>query len=332
MTVLLASAPGPVDLPPLWVDPWTSCTHRWTSGDLSWDLTGNDRGRSLSGIFLMPGVRGMNMPPIQHHRRKSASVAGSLWRGFTTDERDVFWPLEIYAHAGSQAWIDYNRSFWSTMRPDRTGVWSVTQPGDGSTEGETRNLTLRFENDGDPAEDIAPELMGWAEYGITMKAEQPHWAGPPITRFWDQSGGLVNYYGGGPVDQPGLGPPFVTTPGRSMATARISNPGDVAGLPIWTITGPCTTVQLGVGDRLISVPFGLQAGEWLRIDTARTDRRAMFGTGIPMPGVGVNRTRDLGASTRFGEVPPGQSVPLSIAMDGAGRVDMQLIPLYYMAR
>lgn len=330
MAVLLVGAPELVELPE--PTPWTSITHRWTFGDLSWDLTGIDDGRSRSGVALMPGVRGMNMPTIQSYRRKSASVAGSRWRGSVTDERDVFWPLEVYHDKGSQAWIEHNRLFWSTMEPDRTGVWSVTQPGDGISEGETRYLTLRFDNDGDPAEDIDPGLLGWAEYGVTLKAEQPYWAGETITRSWDQSGGLVNYYGGGPVDDSGFGPPYVTTTGRSMTTASIDNPGRLPALPVWTVYGPSTTAVFGVGSRLITIPFPLTSGQWVRIDTARTDRRAMFGTGTPGPNVGTNRTRDLGADTKFGEVPPGTPVPLSIAMEGTGRVEMQMTPLYWLAR
>lgn len=345
MNVLLYDAPAPVPLPTD-LDPWTTCTHRWTdwTGKV-WDLTGRDGDLSTSGVYLGPGLRGHDDPgPVQHYKRRSASVPGSVWRGSNTDEREVFWPVSVYQGDGSQAWLDYNRRWWRGFQhPEKTGVWSITQPGDGLTAGQTRSLTLRFTSRDQAGEDIASELLGWADYGLLLSAEQPYWAGSPIVQTWTQGAPPVNYYGGGPVDQPGFGPPFVTMDGRSLATATATNPGDLAVLPEWTAFGPTTQLALGVGTKTVIVPFALSPGQWFRMDTARTDRRALFGSGavqvdgewqIPPAALaaGVNRTRDLGSATKFGEVPAGESVPLSIAMTGSGTVRMKLSPLYYLGR
>lgn len=326
MSVLIVGAPEPVDFSSR-VSPWTSCVHRWTSGGETWDLTTGE-----SGVVLLAGVRGITMPPVIHYRRKSASVPGSIWRGSTTDERPVFWPVEVAHGDGSQAWIDHNRRFRRTLHPDRTGVWSITQPGDGNSAGETRYLRLRYNDESDYAEDIASELLGFTDYGLNLVAEQPYWEGRPERQRWVAEV-PVNYYGGGPVGSPGFGPPYVTSSSVSLASAVFTNPGDVPGLMRWTVFGPCTNATMGVGTKKITVPFALNAGEWLRIDTARTDRRALVGTGPVIPGTGVNRTRSLGADTKFGEIPPGESVPLSISLGGfGGAIEAELVPLYYEGR
>ena len=60
----------------------------WTGGDgSSWDLT-----RRSDGVWLMPGFRGLRMPPLDRFVSDSPSVDGSRWRGNRVLEREVFWP------------------------------------------------------------------------------------------------------------------------------------------------------------------------------------------------------------------------------------------------
>lgn len=322
MAGVFLAAPTRVDLPSIAAQ-WTSSEHWWTCGDDTWDLSSGD-----SGVFLMPGVRGLNMPPINRYTQKSASVAGSRWRGSVTEEREAFWPLFIHSDGGSQAWLDHNRRFWNTMRPDKTGVWTVKQPGSEDVAGESRSLTLRYSDDGSQTYDVAPELFGWMEYGITLVAEQPYWVGDVIGQVFGPPPGSVDFFGGSAH----VGPPFNIRSASSMANASIENPGDVEAPPVWTLYGPFTTATVGVGARLITVPFTVADGEWVRIDTTPTDRRAMFGSGDVLPGKGVNRNRDLTSSSNLrGNVPPAASAQLSVNMAGTGRVEVEIQPRYYQA-
>ncbi len=264
MPGIFVGAPSPVTVPEEY-QRWTALQHTWTCGDLSWDLTSDQ-----SGVWLMQGVRGLNEnPPITHYRQRAAAVPGSQWQGFNVDDREVFWPLLIANGDGSQAWLDYDALFWSTMEPDKTGVWSVTQPGDGIRAGETRSLRLRYESAGDPPD--APELFGWADYGVYLHAEQPYWEGETIRRSWANATPR-NFYGGGSVSGHGYGPPFFVDSGSSAARASIDNPGPIAARPVWSLFGPSTSATFGVDGAQVVVPFPLAAGEWLRIDTDPTDQ------------------------------------------------------------
>ncbi len=334
MPGIFVGAPSRVTLPEPAVR-WTSLTHTWTCDGRIWDLTSDD-----SGVWLMQGVRGINSnPPFVHYRQKSAAVAGSRWRGFSTDEREVFWPLYIAQGDGSQAWLDYDAAFWSTMEPDKTGIWAVTQPGDDVNAGETRTLELRFESEGDPPD--SPELFGWADYGVYLHAEQPYWCGPKIKQSWSNSGTQVDFYGGGPLPGHGFGPPFFISSAATVSRAAIANPGPVPGRPVWTVYGPTTGgTSLGVDGRAIDIPFTLGLGQWVRLDTDPTDQRALFGSGAVKIGsdwvippdalaAGQDRTRDLGASTRFGLVPARDTSSLEIVLTGTGTVSLELEPRYY---
>ncbi|RCK68262.1 hypothetical protein DT076_16570 [Desertihabitans brevis] len=269
--------------------------------------------------MLWSGVRGFAMPPFRQHKQTAPAVAGARWRGYSTDEREVFWPLEVYTSAGTEAWLSLDREFWQTMHPGKTGLWSVITP-----SGQARHLRLRFTDDGNPEFQDPPERVGWHLYGITLHAEQPFWTGEPIRQAWSRGVDLPF------VPETGA-PPFNISATATLETANITNPGDEDAYPVWTLYGPITSAWMGVGDSRIHVPFTLQEGEFLRVDTAPTDGRAMFGQIPYVPGKGIDRTADLGPSTEYAEIPPGERRKLSLDMEGTGTVEVSLTPLYHRA-
>jgi hypothetical protein len=311
MPVLYAAAPEVIPPPPEPVKDITPISHVWEAWDgFTWDLT-----TGISGVYLRAGVRGLTMPPVIRYTQKSPAVAGSLYRGSTVDEREVFWPVKVYEDEGSQSWIDHNRRWWRTLLPNVTGDWVVTQPG-----GETRRLTLRYVDDGQfawGAEDPDPEIMGYANYGITLVAERPFWTGVPRQVTW---------VGTTPVDfldPPGSTDVIYISANSSVFGAQIENPGSVDAWPTWVIYGPCTDVNVGVGTRLVNMPIDLTSGQWVRIETDPTSQTAVNHAGTDVTGL-------LGTAD-FAPVPPGAPSPLSVEMTGTGTVIASIIPNYYTA-
>lgn len=301
------ASPGAVVPPDAALAPWAALQHTWTDyNGTEWDLS-----QGLSGLALAPGFRGMGMPTIVRYATKAPAVAGSLWRGSVTDEREVMWPLRVFSTAGSQSWLDHNRRFWQTMNPDHTGVWKVTQP-----SGATRSLTVRFaSSDEDNAE--GGELFGWSIYSISLIAEDPYWRGEQVSRqFYAEAG--ETYYGGDAGG--GFGPPYFTGVGNTTDSATITNDGDVSAWPTWTVHGPTTNVTVGLSGRIITFPMTLTDGQYVRIDTHPTDQVAIDHSGSE---------RQLG-TVEFAEIPPGANVPLSIVMVGTGSVEVSIRPPYYL--
>jgi hypothetical protein len=315
MAGLVLATPGGITPPPA-APTWTHMRHRWDAWDgTSWRLSSRD-----SGVFLLAGVRGLTMPPIDRFSSASPAVAGSRYRGNRTDEREAFWPVKVWNDQSSQDWIEYDRAWWKTLDPDKVGSWVVTQP-----NGDKRSLRLRFVDDGNPSFDTDPARAGWTRYGITLVAEEPYWMGDPITREWAASN-PVDFFGASG------GPSFFISSGHTLDNATITNDGNVEAWPVWRIDGPTTSVDLGVDGQTIEVPFTIAAGEAVVIDTdPRVQTAVQYDTVdgvLQLPG--LDRTEDLG-EVGFAPVPAGASVPLDLNMVGTGNVSISLVPRYYRA-
>ena len=281
---------------------WTGLDMTWTGWDGSvWNLSnGSD------GTVMMAGVRGMNMPPVQHYTAEHAGTHGARWRGHTVQSREVFWPLQVYSDQGSIEWLERDRAFWKTMRPDKPGVWTVTRP-----DGQKRSLTLRFQDDGTQTYNTDPSLAGWSNYGITLMAEQPYWAGETETGSW-VAGNAVQFF-----------PNLTISPGGTLASAQLRNPGDVDAWPIWNVYGPTSSVTVGINGRNITVPFALLTGQVLTIDTSPRQQTAIL-DGI------TDKTAQLGVID-FAPLPADQISTLTLSVTGSGFVTATVTPLYLRA-
>lgn len=297
----------------------------WTSweGDV-WDLTS-----SKSGLFMLQEtVKGVGMPEVKRHTRTSPGLHGSRYRGWIAEERDVLWPLFSYHNGESQEWVEHDRKFWRSMRPDQTGVWRITQP-----SGHWRELTCRYESGGDGF-DRDPAQYGWTKYGLSLVAENPFWEGEPIVRNFAQPT-QRNFYGGGPLPgQAGYdasaakATPFYISAASTTAKAIMHNPGDVPAWPIWRAYPTFDSVTFTVdGHRITYVDNGyIMGNRHLAIDTNPEDQRAI----ATLPAATDLMTYRL-TEWDFVPIQPGESVEVGISMVGTGYVSCELRPQYLRA-
>lgn len=250
------------------------------------------------------------MPPVQHHESESAARAGSRWRSSRTLKREVFWPISVFKNTNSQEWIEYSRSFWRTMHPEKPGLWTVTTP-----DGRSRSLVCRFVDDSGHADDWTPGLFGWAQYGITLQAEDPYWTSAPISRQWGVDDDSVDFIPAGGA------PPYHISAGVTSATATIANPGDVSAWVTWTLNGPLNAgATVGVGSAVIGYPDPLAEGDTLVINTRSMSARLN----------GVRVSQNL-SPRDFAPIDSGDSVSLNIAAGGAGTIAATITPAYFRA-
>ena len=279
---------------------------RWVGWDESvWDLTGD-----ASGVRLMPGVRGLGPVKHTHWRSQSPAVAGSRWRGAVADARDVFWPLFLFNDQGSREWVEYDRAFWRTLDPRKTGTWVVELP-----DGSTRSLTLRFEDDSQPEWELDPILAGWTTYGIRLTADDPFWAGETVRRSWQEQARRDFL-------PAAAGEGYYVSSGSTLGSATLTNPGDVDAHVKWTVRGPFSSVSVGVGGALVTAPITAVEGQTLVIDTDPAVQAAFLD--------GTDVTAQL-TSAEFGVLPPGEAVPLSLTMAGTGIISAEFTPRYLRA-
>lgn len=300
-SIIYAAPSNPGDAP---VE-WPGLAMRWIGwDDTVWDLTSG-----ISGIAMMPGVRGMHMPPTRHYKDTYPTLHGSRWRGYSIEEREVFWPIQVYSDFGSQEWLNHDRAFWRTMSPGKTGTWQVIQP-----NGTVRSINLRYKDDGQYSFDLDPASTGWANYGFLLDADQPFWTEPEVSRTFRPTASSAFFSPGGAVVN--------ITAGSSISGATIYNPGDEVAYPIWEIAGPTTTALVGVDGHYISVPFSVPSGQTLVIDTNPQQLSAVMN--------GVDRTGSLTAAD-FAPLPVGEVSTLALTMVGSGTITLRFTPVYYRA-
>lgn len=294
--------------PPPPVPPFTGFEHTWTGWDGShWSLSDPDGGV----VLVSGGVVGMNMPTFDHYSSESPALAGARHRGSRAQVREPEWPLLVYSDKGSEDWLERDRAFWRTMHPDRPGVWTVTNP----RTGEHRSLMCRFYDDGSHAFDLDPAEAGWALYSLTLRADQPYWLGEWVSSpLW-----------GTPVSTdfipPGGAPPFNISSGMALASAELTNPGDVAAWPTWTITGPFSSITLSTAGGTVGIPGGVASGQTLTVHTDPRDQAALLG------GVDVTGTVDFDPRP----IPAGESSPVEVEFAGSGSVQAAFMPRYFRA-
>lgn len=305
MSIVLAVPYVP---PPPPVPAFTGLEHTWTGWDgTRWELTNPDGGV----VLVTGGVVGMNMPAFDHYSSESPALAGARHRGSRARPREPEWPLLVYSDASSAEWIERDRAFWRTMHPDKAGQWTVTDPRTGAS----RSLLCRFYDDGNHAFDIDPVEAGWGLYAITLMADQPYWLGDWVTSpTWGQVTSTDFIPSGG-------APPFNITSGAAFAAAELTNPGDVAAWPTWTIKGPFSSLTLTVAGGVIGVPGGVPAGQTLTVHTDPRDQAALLG------GTDVTGTVDFDPRP----IPAGETSPVGVTYAGSGSVQAAFLPRYFRA-
>ena len=309
---------------------WSGLSMQWVAKGAEWPLTNPE-----TGLFMLPGVRGLGSVASDRHSSSSPAVAGSRYEGSSILDREVFWPLHMWHDGGSVEWMLRDRAFWSTMDPEDTGRWVVSHP-----DGAHRSLTLRFLSDGDKSSAQDPMSSGWDSYGILLVAEQPFWEGDPVVKSWKNR----TY---APFFEPD-GPQLVNiAAGSDASTATIDNPGDVESYATWFLDGPMDDAAVGVGGVVVDVPFAIADGECLVIDSdpdligatlyeISAEEMALTPEERKKPSeriVGVDLLNPVDMSAALGEadfapIPAGASVPLSLTITGVGAVEA-LLPTRY---
>jgi len=277
-----------------------------------WDLTD-----PTSPVQLVGGLGGLHLPASTSRWQTTARQSGRRWKDAVTDSRQFTMRVMVGDPAPpfrtGEAWRELDTRVWDNLRQDEAATLTVNG-----------NRTLDFRLDDDNEMDFAkdPALSGKAVYDIACIADRPEWKGPPqSTVFSFASTPGADYYNGS-----SLGPPFVISAPALGRAAYVSNPGDLPTYPVWTITGGASAVRVGVGDRVITIPFAIQPGQKVIIDTAAATITS---------GYGDNLWQYMGSTVvDFAPLPPGDTLPIAIGMDSPSaeaQIQVDLVPLYRRA-
>lgn len=203
----------------LWIDPVSGASH---------DLT------NPNSFFWTPGASGMFMPDMDLQEQGVPLQPGSIPRLTLAKTRDVLLPLVV---KGVNAADFYNNlealcSMFYSATVQEPGTLRRTTP-----NGHTRDLLCYYLSGASGDESVDHSGVAHMEMVIALHACQPFWqdAAPTILTF--STGGLVTFF-----QNPFL--PLHLSPTGLASDFTITNSGDDACYPTWTIQGPASAIAL----------------------------------------------------------------------------------------
>ncbi|TFD61134.1 hypothetical protein E3T43_01300 [Cryobacterium sp. Hh7] len=280
----------------------------WVGIDASvWDLGDGP-------VALRPGLMGLMDPESEFFGRSTPALHGRRITGHRHLSRRVFWPLVIPGLSGLD-WLTKRREFFDSLSYSTDGTFTVT-----AEDGSIRTIALHLGAQSDRGYDIDPALVPLERLNVELVADDPWWNGPLVLSEF------------APVED--VLPFFATTSDRvfnlmsssTVASATVSNPGDVEAWPKYTITGPVSEFSSTISGGVVSSVTNVIDGAVLVIDTDPTVQIATLTVG----GVVTNVTRDL-VGVDWRPVPAGGSVALDVTLIGTGSLVVSFLPRFYRA-
>lgn len=276
-----------------WIEP-DGTSHNLTSGD---------------GITALRGRIGAYMPPVAFVEDVVPLQAGSRLREVRTLPRVVDVPLIVRGSSESDL----------RSRIRQILGWFLPSAGDGrlrvtAADGVQRDLTCRYAG-GLELSEGSETGSWWQKMVISLRAFDPYWLAANATTETYLLGTPATFF-------PFF--PLVLTNSTIYATATVTNPGDVDAWPVWTITGPGSSLALRntTNDTELSLSTVLSAGDVVVIDTRPGAKTVKRGSS--------NLFGDLSSTSELWPLTAGVNA-LQLEMSGAtsaSRVQLSYTPRY----
>jgi hypothetical protein len=183
-----------------------------------------------NGWLLQPGAKGLDMPQYQVTTDESPGIDGYELRDVRAQGKEIILPLAFWMHDSRQAYKERRRAFIRSLNPKRgVGTLTLTEP-----DGASRSIRAYYTGglEGDESLDAAGER--WCINAITFGCPSPFWIGAEVSQTWKAAAGGTFL--------PIL--PLVVGASQVLGEVTVDNPGDDVAYPVWTVTGPATSVTL----------------------------------------------------------------------------------------
>jgi len=282
----------------------------WTGRDGSaWDLTAGrvrlDK-RPVGGVGEPEWVRSVRSSAGQSGQRRTA------WS--TAKARAGFLPFFL-AETEPAARVATEAAWWASWDVDFPGTLTITQP-----DGSSRSIAACLQDDADyePAKD--PYTRPTDKLAVNWVADDPWWRGPAVVRTFGQQASQ-NFFG------TRYGPPFFISSSNILATATLTNSGDIDAPVLITVMGPATGFDFTISGHRVAGSIPVVAGASLLLDS---DVRHLSATSLATDGTRTDVTRQL-AVADFARIPRKSTVPLTAQLTGSGSVTVRHEPRYRRA-
>ncbi|MFD4264071.1 phage tail protein [Streptomyces sp. NPDC058534] len=279
---------------------------------------------SLGWKTLADGVSGLGAVPYElttdAHPR-----GGARLRHVQAQPRTIVWPLRVYGSTHTEfvgRWRQLAAAFTRTLRPGpdglpTPGLLEIARP-----DGSRRRIEVFYQ---DGFEGLGNNTTGRIVdvAVLSLWCEDPYWADALAVSIHRETGTPVDY----------LNPYPSVSSSQVLGATTVVNPGDVDVWPVWTITGPATSITFTREDTGDAFTLDMQAtshgallaGQTVTIST--DPPRVRSGTGENLV-AGLNWPEAV-----LWSVPPGET-PVVFQLNGAeagSAVDLTFYPRYETA-
>lgn len=209
-----------------------------------------------TNVWALKGWNNFHAAPVRIDAVEVPLQAGASYGSHRIMARDVDLPLFIMA-ASRSAFLAKYRQIVSALNTDK---------GEGRLrilleDGVVRELRCRYVAGLAGNTGGANWSPGSAQVVLVLRALDPFFYPiDPVTHSFASTGVAITFF---PLF------PLQLAAGQIFEVQVINNPGDFMAWPVWTITGPCTTVRLinQTSGYTLEASLSLTAGEQVVIDT-----------------------------------------------------------------
>lgn len=237
-----------------------------------------------SSYVLTSGVLGLGIPPVSVRITESAGDGGT-WRHTKRGVRDVDLPIAILGTDRADLEVKLRRL--ASLINDTEGPTRIVAT---YTDGTAFQLFAHYVGGGDVAYGKEGNSV-FANWTLSFQAPQPYW----------ESTSSINYV----LQQTGAGRGLLPQLSKLKLAGQfgfgdvvLTNPGDVAAYPVWTIKGPCDSASFSANGVGFTYNAAILDTETITVDTL---------TGTVTDQTGANKYANLSAAPKLFPIPPGST-------------------------
>lgn len=182
------------------------------------------------GWLVQPGTKGLDMPSYAITQDESPGIDGYEVRQVRAQGKTITIPIAFWADDSRDAYLTRRRTLIRSLNPKRgPGTLTLTQP-----DGSSRSISALYTDGMEGDESLDAAGARWCMTVLTFACPSPYWLGAEVTQDWKTA------------SEGAFLPILPVTVGASQVldTVTVDNDGDDDAYPIWTITGPATSITL----------------------------------------------------------------------------------------
>ncbi|WP_411095994.1 phage distal tail protein [Streptomyces sp. 020-2-3H-GM] len=182
------------------------------------------------GWVVQPGAKGLDMPSYALAKDESPGIDGYEVRQVRAEGKTITIPVAFWANDSRVAYKARRRALIRSLNPKRgQGTLTLTEP-----DGAQRSIGVLYQDGMEGDESLDTAGARWCITALVFAVPSPYWTGGEVATSWrtDPGGDFFPFL------------PLTVGDSQVLGSVTVDNDGDDDAFPVWTITGPATSITL----------------------------------------------------------------------------------------